>query len=77
MNDVICTEKTEIEGTYCPIVNGKCRLECKFLVDIEDGCMIEQIHHNMVEIIERMGKKDEAELEQKTMYLFELKTPRL
>lgn len=58
MNDVIFTEKTEVEGGYCPIVGGKCRLDCRFLIDADDGCMIEQIYHNTVEILERM---DEAE----------------
>ncbi len=58
MNDVIFTEKTEVEGGYCPITGSKCRLDCRFLIDVDDGCMIEQIYHNTVEILERM---DEAE----------------
>lgn len=58
MNDVIFTEKTEVEGGYCPIVGGKCRLDCRFLIDADDGCMIEQTYHNTIEILERM---DEAE----------------
>ena len=58
MNDVIFTEKTEVGGGYCPITGGKCRLDCRFFIDVDDGCMIEQTYHNTVEILERM---DEAE----------------
>ena len=32
--------------------------DCRFFIDVDDGCMIEQTYHNTVEILERM---DEAE----------------
>lgn len=37
MNDVIFTEKTEVEGGYCPITGGKCRLDCRFLLMLMMG----------------------------------------
>ena len=59
MNDVIFTEKTEVvEDSFCPFLKGKCQFGCKLFLGLDDRCMIEQIYHNTVEILERM---DEAE----------------
>lgn len=57
-NTIQIEEKTEIEDTFCPFINGKCRLDCKFLIDIESGCMIEQAYRNTETLIEDMEERE-------------------
>lgn len=55
MNNVFFEEKTEIQDSgYCPIVGGLCRTNCRFLIDVEEGCMIEKLYRNSEKLIESM-----------------------
>lgn len=39
MDQVKIEERTEIEGVFCPFSGGLCRMNCRFLIDVEEGCM--------------------------------------
>lgn len=55
MKNVIVEEKTEIQDSgYCPFVGGLCLINCKFLIDVEEGCMIERLYQNSERLIEGM-----------------------
>lgn len=57
MKEVTVEERTEIQGGYCPIVNGLCRMDCRFLVDVEEGCMIEKIFRNTEILVETLEEQ--------------------
>lgn len=67
MKQVRIEERTEIEGVYCPFSGGLCRMNCRFLIDVEEGCMIEQGYRNLERIREALDEMQEQGL-QKTIY---------
>ena len=56
MDQVKIEERTEIEGVYCPFSGGLCRVNCRFLIDVEEGCMIEQGCRNLERIREALDE---------------------
>lgn len=59
MKDVIFEEKTEIPGIgYCPLVGGLCRTDCRFFIDVDDGCMMEKTYRNTEAILEYIEEKE-------------------
>ena len=56
MEQVRIEERTEIEGVYCPFSGGLCRMNCRFLIDVEEGCMIEQGCRNLERIRETLDE---------------------
>lgn len=56
MKQVRIEERTEIEGVYCPFSGGLCRMNCRFLIDVEEGCMIEQGCRNLERIREALDE---------------------
>lgn len=56
MEQVRIEERTEIEGVYCPFSGGLCRMNCRFLIDVEEGCMIEQGCRNLERIREALDE---------------------
>ena len=67
MEQVRIEERTEIEGVYCPFSGGLCRINCRFLIDVEEGCMIEQGYRNLERMREALDEMQEQGL-QKTIY---------
>ena len=67
MEQVRIEERTEIEGVYCPFSGGLCRMNCKFLIDVEEGCMIEQGCRNLERIREALDEMQDQGF-QKTIY---------
>lgn len=67
MEQVRIEERTEIEGVYCPFSGGLCRMNCKFLIDVEEGCMIEQGCRNLERIRETLDEMQDQGF-QKTIY---------
>ena len=67
MEQVRIEERTEIEGVYCPFSGGLCRMNCRFLIDVEEGCMIEQGYRNLERMREALDEMQEQGL-QKTIY---------
>lgn len=56
MEQVRIEERTEIEGVYCPFSGGLCRMNCRFLIDVEEGCMIKQGCRNLERIREALDE---------------------
>ena len=56
MEQVRIEERTEIEGVYCPFSGGLCRMNCRFLIDVEEGYMIEQGCRNLERIREALDE---------------------
>ena len=56
MDQVKIEERTEIEGVFCPFSGGLCRMDCRFLIDVEEGCMIEQGCRNLERIREALDE---------------------
>lgn len=52
MDQVRIEKRTEIEGVYCPFSGGLCRMNCRFLTDVEEGCMMNRV----AETLNRFGK---------------------
>lgn len=67
MEQVKMEERTEIEGVYCPFSGGLCRMNCRFLIDVEKGCMIEQGCRNLEQIQETLDEMQDQGF-QKTIY---------
>lgn len=67
MEQVKMEERTEIEGVYCPFSGGLCRMNCRFLIDVEEGCMIEQGCRNLEQIRETLDEMQDQGF-QKTIY---------
>lgn len=67
MEQVRIEERTEIEGVYCPFSGGLCRMNCRFLIDVEEGCMIEQGCRNLERIREALDEMQDQGF-QKTIY---------
>ena len=67
MDQVKIEERTEIEGVFCPFSGGLCRMNCRFLIDVVEGCMIEQGYRNLERIREALDEMQEQGL-QKTIY---------
>lgn len=67
MNEVNIEERTEIEGVFCPFSGGLCRINCRFLIDIEEGCMIERGCKNLECIRETLDEMQNQEF-QKSIY---------
>ena len=67
MEQVRIEERTEIEGVFCPFSGGLCRMNCRFLIDVEEGCMIEQGYRNLERMREALDEMQEQGL-QKTIY---------
>lgn len=65
MKQVTIEERIEIEGVFCPLSGKKCRIDCRFMIDIEEGCMIEQACRN----IEKMSKSLEEMQDQQNQEL--------
>jgi hypothetical protein len=61
MDQVKIEERTEIEGVYCPFSGGLCRMNCRFLIDVEQGCK------NLERMRETLDEMQEQGL-QKTIY---------
>ena len=67
MYQVKIEERTEIEGVFCPFSGGLCRMNCRFLIDVEEGCIIEQGCKNLERMRETLDEMQEQGL-QKTIY---------
>ena len=67
MEQVRIEERTEIEGVFCPFSGRLCRMNCRFLIDVEEGCIIEQGCKNLERIRETLDEMQEQEF-QKTIY---------
>lgn len=67
MEQVRIEERIEIEGVYCPFSGGLCRMNCRFLIDAEEGCIIEQGCRNLERMREALDEMQEQGL-QKTIY---------
>lgn len=67
MDQVKMEERTEIEGVFCPFFGGLYRMNCRFLIDVEEGCIVEQGCKNLERIRETLDEMQEQGF-QKTIY---------
>lgn len=67
MNEVNIEERTELEGVFCPFSGGLCRINCRFMIDIEEGCMIEQGYKNLEKLCELVEESQNQKF-QKSIY---------